>query len=142
MTAMTANNPNNRSEGVIQEFPMIAADIIYEGALVSIDDPDTDGGALPAGDVAGQHFAGVCTHEADNVSGSAGDEVVRVDISGAAVVLAGTGFDANDIGVEVFASDDQTVAKSTTNSIPVGKIIEYISATSVRVKLYPFTGIA
>lgn len=143
MTAMAANNPNNRGVGKIQEFPVVAADIIYEGALVSIDQPDTDGAALPSGDVAAQMFAGVCVEEADNSAGAKGDINVRVDISGATVILVTSGMNAEDIGVEVMTADDQTVEKAaaSTNNQAVGKIVEYISATSVRVKLYPFGGI-
>ena len=40
-----------------------------------------------------------------------------------------------DLGASVNVSDDQTVAKSTTNTVACGKVAEFISATEVGVDI-------
>ena len=136
MVAMVANDPNRRGDGKIETFPVEAGAHIFDGAIVAIVNPDTDGYLTPAADTLNQQVVGVAVEEADNTGGADGDEEVRVRIDGAIVLCVGAGFDVHDVGVQVYATDDQTVTKVVGSAVFVGKIAKFVSATSVWVKLH------
>ena len=67
--------------GTINEVPVIAGDIIYEGAAVG---DNGSGYARPL--QAGDYFYGFAEQNADNAAGAAGDVKVRVRTQGAVQV--------------------------------------------------------
>jgi len=99
--------------------------ILYEGAIACYDANDE---LLPGADTAGLQFAGILTGPTvDNTDD--GEECIVDPLT--PYHAAGTGFAAGDVGTAVFVSDDNTVAKSTTNKVWAGNIIEVVSSTEV-----------
>lgn len=129
MAALTAPRAMQRGQGVILAYKTVASTLVYAGALVS--KVTASGLAKNAGDNTGEVLLGV----ADKTSKSTATKV-RVYKNGV-FRFFGTGFVQADIGLNVYASDNQTVAKTTTNSVLVGRICEVISATEVYVILTP-----
>jgi hypothetical protein len=119
-------------EPCFNDFPMVASDIVYEGAAVG-DAADagtgTDGYAHPidASDV----FLGFADSKADNSSGAAGAINCRVRQRGA-VSLAVTGVTGtSDVGATVYCTDDNTFTLTASGGIAIGKIIRHVSSTTV-----------
>lgn len=137
MTALSADritkHRSNSGGPTIMEFPC-AVDILYEGGIVAI---NTSGYAAPASDTSGVFVVGIADEHVDNSGGSAGDKTIRVR-SGEEYNLAATGTVAQaSVGDIFFAADDQTVDDTTTNSVRVGYVSEYVSATNVWVFIPP-----
>lgn len=111
--------------GDLNSLPMMAVDIIYEGAAVGIEAASGNARPLNAGDA----FAGFCIQKADNTTGAAGDVRVQVKTHGE-VQLPVTNVAATDIGKPVYASDDDTfVLTATTLSCNsyIGKVKRFVS---------------
>jgi len=110
---------------------------IYKGAMVGLD--ATSGYARPL--VAGDTFAGVAYHEADNtIAGhSAGGIRVRLH-QYVDVVHALAGVTESDIGASVYASDDGTLTLTASGNSLVGKVIAVETTNTARVRLQPFIG--
>lgn len=141
MTALAANRGDVGLDfGPTVRIGVVASDIIYRGALVSV---NAAGFLKPAADAAGDIFVGVALEQADNSAGAAGDVDCLVGIGGGLITLAHTagGQAQANIGDEVGTDDDQTVdaAAGLVNNIFCGRIIKVNSATSVVVALYPFS---
>lgn len=130
MAALTDSIEVLEKDGIIHDAP-VAVDIIYRGAIVMY---NTAGFLAPAATGAGNIFAGISEEEVDNSGGSAGDVNCRYKKEGS-YLLTGSGLVQGDVGEYVYASDDQTITKTSTNNPIVGQIIEYVSATQVWVKL-------
>lgn len=130
MAVLTSSINVEEKDGVVHAAP-VAVDIIYRGALVMY---NTAGFLAPAATGAGNIFAGVAEEEVDNSGGSAGDKKCRYKKEGC-YLLTGAGFVQGDVGDSVYASDDQTITKTSTNNPLVGQIVEFVSATQVWVKL-------
>ena len=132
MAALTANVDRKEKEGKLLASPVVASDIIYQGALVK---HNAAGYLAPCAVEAGAVFAGVAYEKVDNSAGLAGEKSCKVEKYGA-YLMSGAGFSQADVGSEVRASDDNTVQTGAlADSQPVGKIVEYISATQVRVRI-------
>lgn len=101
MTTLAANTPRAYELGDKNRFPVIASDIIYEGAAVGL--VDASGHARPLD--SSSKFVGFAEAEADNSSGSAADINVRVYTRGR-IQLSVTGAVITDVGQPVFATDD------------------------------------
>jgi hypothetical protein len=86
-----------------QRIPVIAADIIYEGAAVGL--VDAPGHARPLHPRTASRVRGV--HQADNSAGAAAAINVRVIESGK-IQLAVSGAVITDVGQPVYATDDDT----------------------------------
>lgn len=121
MTTLAADKQRPVEGGNRNEFPMIAADIIYEGAAVGL--VAGTGHARPL--VLGDKFAGFAESQADNSSGAAADINVRVYESGK-IQLAVTGAVITDIGQPVYATDDDTYGFSGGSFI--GFVHRFVSA--------------
>jgi len=134
MAALAKDRNTVYKEGAELAYKVAASTKIYAGSLVCL---DASGYAVPGADTAGIVFVGVAQEYISNSSGADGDKVVRVRRKGA-FELTGASLAITDIGTAVFVSDDQTVAKSTTNSVACGKIADFISATSVYVDIDRF----
>ena len=133
--AITVDTDYKRQEGRSRAYKAGAVKI-PEGALVAL---NTSGFAVNAADTVNFVFAGVCRKAVDNSAGAAGDldcivwaeGIVEMDFSGAAVQA--------NVGQKAFMVDNHTVAlaATTTNDVLVGRIVEVISASVVRVVLAP-----
>jgi len=108
--------------GDLNSLPMVATDIIYEGAAVGIEAASGNARPLNAGDA----FAGFCIQNADNATGSAGDVRVQVKTHGE-VQLPVTNVAITDIGKPVYASDDDTFVLTATSNSYIGKVKRFVS---------------
>ncbi|OIO70885.1 MAG: hypothetical protein COS35_06520 [Zetaproteobacteria bacterium CG02_land_8_20_14_3_00_50_9] len=125
-----ANTPER--DGALVSAPVAAATIIYAGSMVAL---NAAGNAVPAADTAALKVLGRAESQVNNAAGAAGDLKVtvkrgtfRFKNSGTAALAAG------DELTNALVEDDGTVAKTSTNSIVAGKIIE-IDASGVWVEI-------
>ena len=130
MTALTESNARDAKDSKLVPYGVLTNKIIYRSALVML---DAAGFLQPCTQLVGAVFAGVSRDEVDMTGLTSGDykalvetkDAFYVNIAAAAVV---------NIGDIVYALDDNTVELvATLNSVPVGKIIEVVSATKVLV---------
>jgi hypothetical protein len=129
MTTLAVNKPRAFELGERNELPVIASDIIYEGAAVGL--VDGTGHAQPL--AAGNRFAGFAEAKADNSSGSAADINVRTIKSGE-VQLAVSGAVITDVGQPVYATDDDTFVFSPVGGVFIGFVKRFVSAGIVVVE--------
>lgn len=123
MTTLAANSPRSFELGTRNAFPVIASDIIYEGAAVGI--VDASGHARPL--VAGDRFAGFAEQKADNASGSAA--AINVDvIESGKIQLAVTGAVITDVGQPVYATDDDAFGFTPVAASFIGFVHRFVSA--------------
>ena len=130
--AVTANQKitarNQRSRVGV---PVASSKHIYQGTMAFI-----ASGYLT--DVSGatgtNQLAGIVIDEKDNSSGSNGDLTAEVYEEGS-FLLTGSGFAQSDVGSKVYASDNYTITKTSTNNSPVGRIDEFVSSTQVMVQI-------
>ena len=123
MTTLAANTPRAFELGEFQDYPVIAADIIYEGSAVGL--VDGSGHAQPL--AAGNRFVGFCYAKADNAAGLAAAINVRV-VSSGRVQLAVTGAVITDVGQPVYATDDNTFGFTPVGGAFIGKVSRFVSA--------------
>lgn len=110
--------------GDVNELPVIAADIIYEGAAVGIVSASGNARPLVALDV----FAGFALQNADNSAGAAGAVRVRVRKRGS-VQLPVTGVvTTTNAGAKVYASDDNAFTLTSTGNSYIGRVLRVVSA--------------
>ncbi len=126
MTTLAKNAVRNFELGNSNDLPVIAGDIIYEGAAVG---ENGSGYFRPL--AAGDNFAGFALRKADNsaVGAAAGDVNVNVIQKGKIEldVIGVTG--VTDEGSNVYASDDATFTLSSTSNSVIGKIVRHVSGT-------------
>lgn len=128
MTTLAANKPRAFESGRANTLPVIASDIIYEGAAVGMVVGTGHCQPLAAGNV----FVGFAERKADNASGAAA--AINVDlIKSGQVQLAVTGAVITDVGQPVYASDDDTFAFTPTG-VFVGFVKRFVSAGVVVVE--------
>ena len=132
MTTLAADKPRTIELGEFNDVPMIASDIIYEGALVGY---NTAGNARPL--VAADPAIGFATLKADNAAGLAGAVYVRVRMKGR-IELAISALALADIGKKVYASDDDTFTLTATSNSYVGRVVRWI-ATGKGIIEYDFS---
>ncbi len=125
MATLAANSPRAYEVGDINEIPVIASDIIYEGAAVG---DNASGYARPL--AAADPFLGFAEEKVDNSAGAAGALSVRVKERGkiAASVTGVTG--VGDVGTAVYMSDDDTFTLTSTSNSLVGKVARHVSGTN------------
>lgn len=130
--ALSANKEVQEQQGIKISMPVKAAVSIFKGAIVKI---AADGFAAPMEAEVGAYLAGIAESVADNTSGASGDLNVDVKTEGS-FLLDGAGFSQASVGDDVYASDDETISDTQgANEIKVGKIVKYVSATQVWVKI-------
>jgi len=129
MTTLAKNKPRGYGLGTINEIPMIASDIIYEGAVVGI--VAASGHARPL--VAGDAFAGFAERLADNSAGLAAAINVRTNRSGV-IELAVSGAVITDVDQPVYATDDDTFVFLPTGATFIGFVRRFVSAGVVMVE--------
>ncbi len=122
MTTLSADKPRTFGLGDMSDFPVIASDIIYEGAAVG---ENASGYSRPL--VAGDPFQGFAVQQADNSGGSAGDITVRTQAEGVAILyISGVAITAND-QAPVYASDDDTFTLTAGSNTLIGNVRRWIS---------------
>jgi hypothetical protein len=125
MTTLAANKPRAFELGDVNELPMIAADIIYEGAAVG-----DNGSGLARPLVAADPFLGFAMRKADNSAGAASALRVMVKEVGLIEVAVVGASSAADVGEAVYASDDDTFTLTSTSNSAVGKVARWVSGTT------------
>jgi len=128
MTTLAQDNARDFELGDVNELPVIAADIIYEGAAVG-----DNGAGYMRPLVAGDQFRGFAESKADNSAGSAGDKNVRLKTKGK-VKLTISGVAITDVGKPVYASDDNTFTLTRGSSSLVGKVYRYVTTNTAIVE--------
>ncbi len=125
MTTLAANSPRHYELGDRNAFPVIASDIIYEGAAVG-----DNGSGLARPLAAADPFMGFAEAKADNSAGAASAINVRV-LERGKIELAVTGVTgAGDVGSSVYASDDDTFTLTSTSNTLIGKVARHVSGTT------------
>lgn len=132
MTTLAADKRRAMELGTINEIPVIASDIIYEGAAVGV--VKASGHARPL--ASGDRFAGFAEAKADNSAGAAAAINVRVCECGK-VQLAVAGAVITDVGQPVYASDDDTFVFTPTG-VFVGFVHRFVSSGVVIVAFDAF----
>ena len=131
MATLTADQPRVMEHGygpVFNELPVIASDIIYDGAAVGL----SSGNCRPL--VGGDTFVGFAEKKVDNSAGSAGDKdvllrtmgIVELDVAGVTGV--------SDHESIVYASDDNTFTLTSTSNSKIGRVHRWISGTKCMVR--------
>ncbi|MEO8153568.1 MAG: hypothetical protein ABI605_10900 [Rhizobacter sp.] len=125
MTTLAANKARAYEIGDNNALPMIAADIIYEGAAVG-----DNGAGLARPLVATDPFLGFATRQADNSAGAA--SAVRVELKQRGEIeLVVTGVaSADDVGVTVYAADDDTFTLTSSGNTAIGKVVRWVTGTT------------
>ena len=125
MATLTTNVARDYQLGEREDYPVVAADIIYQGAAVG---ENGSGYARPL--VAGDAFLGFAYEKADNADGSAGDVLVNVRPASRVVLdVVGADITSND-RVAVYASDDATFTTTSTANSLIGYVSHWISGTT------------
>lgn len=114
MTTLAADAPRDYFQGDFHEYPVIAADIIFQGAAVG---DNASGYARPL--VAGDPFRGFAQLKADNTAGAAGNIFVRCRTRGD-IRLAISALAITDVGKDVYASDDNTFTLTAGSNTRIG----------------------
>ena len=131
MTTLAADAAVVDVLGARNSVPIIAADIVYEGAMVG-DNAAGYGRPLTAGD----KFRGHAVEKVDNAAGAAGDKNITLRSGRYKLEVALVGL-ITDVGQPVYASDDATLTFSAPSNSYVGVISRYVSATKMEVEFRP-----
>jgi hypothetical protein len=136
MTTLAADKARISVLGTINELPVIASDIIYEGAAV--------GAVIGTGHVrpltSVDKFVGFAERKCDNSTGAAAAKNVRVVESGK-IVLSVSGAVITDIGQPVYATDDDTFVFLPTGGVYIGKVERFVSSGVVEVAYDAINGV-
>jgi hypothetical protein len=123
MATLAVDKPRPTQLGEQSDVPVIASDIIYEGAAVGV--VDASGHARPL--VGGDRFAGFAMNRCDNSAGAAAAKNVKTLESGKAQ-LAVTGAVITDLGQPVYATDDDTFVFNPVGGSFIGYFDRFMSA--------------
>lgn len=123
MTTLSVNKGRTMELGNVNEFAVVASDIIYEGAAVGI--VTASGHAQPLNP--SDQFVGFAEEKADNSAGAAADINVRVLKTGA-VRLPVSGAVITDVGLPVYAQDDDTFSFIKTSGVFIGFARRFVAS--------------
>lgn len=129
MTTLANDTPREYGLGDFNEIPVIAADIVFEGAAVGV--VEASGHARPL--VGGDKFGGFAAKQADNSLGAAAAINVKAWMKGM-VQLAVSGAVITDIGQPVYATDDNTFVFLPVGGTFIGYVRRFVSAGVVLVE--------
>ena len=125
MTTLATNKArvyHSAGNPIREEYPVIAADIIFQGAAVG-ENASGYSRPLAAGDV----FQGFAVAKADNAAGAAGDIRVTVEQKGFITLpITSLAITSND-RAPVYASDDDTFTLTATSNSLIGYISRWVS---------------
>lgn len=124
-TTLAVDKSRDFELGDFNDVPVIASDIIYEGAAVG-DNGTNAFRPLTAGD----RFAGFAVAQADNSAGAAGAINARVRRKGR-VQLPIASIDVTDLGKPVYASDDNTFTLTESTNSHIGKAVRFVATGTV-----------
>jgi hypothetical protein len=111
---------------VFNDLPVVASDIIYEGAAVG---DNASGYMRPLS--GGDPFRGFAARRVDNSSGSAGDKSVLLRSNGIVSLAVTSAAAVTDVGAIVYASDDDTFTLvGGTGKTAIGKVHRWVSSTT------------
>ena len=121
MTTLAADKPRDFFLGEMAEYPVIASDIIYEGAAVG---ENASGYARPL--AAADPFLGFAQRTVDNSTGAAGAKNVVVKRKGVIKLpISSLAITAND-RPKVYASDDDTFTLTATSNSLIGTVLQWV----------------
>ncbi len=123
MTTLAVDTPRTYEVGTRNHLPVIASDIIYEGAAVGV--VPASGHARPL--AAGDEFGGFCVQKADNSSGSAAAINVEV-VDAGRIQLSVSGAVITDKSQPVYATDDNTFTFSPVGGVFIGFVHRFVSS--------------
>lgn len=132
MPALMQPHETHEREGLIIAYPVKANAKIWKGALVCV---DNTGYLVPASDTANLRFVGVAFESVDNTGGVNGAKRYRVVKRGSFVYNRSGSYAQADIGTTVRATSDNEVAKTSTNNIVVGTVVELLDGNRVRIRI-------
>lgn len=136
MATLTADVQRDKILGDINEIPIIAADIIYEGAAVGV--VIGTGHAQPLTSV--DKFVGFAETKCDNSAGAAAAKNVRV-ISKGSVKLAISGAVITDVAQPVYATDDNVFVFTPVGGVYIGMTKRFISSGYMEVDFDAVMGV-
>jgi len=134
MADITERKANtDRQDGQVLSF-LMGVEEIFEGALVAI---NAAGYAVNGGDDANAVVVGIADESVDNSAGSNGSLSIKVRRSGVFTFNAAWSAAQADVNTLVYASDNQSVdlVGTTTNDVLVGRVVEVLSSSKVRVDI-------
>lgn len=120
--------------GKTDEFLMAASTTIYKGAYVML---DANGLAVPAAAAAGAH--GIIGVALETVTSDASNPSY-IAVQWGEMYILSSGMAQARVGEFAYASDDETAvadASAATNTLALGQIKKYVSATKVLVDVDP-----
>ena len=123
MTTLAADALRNYELGDVQEYLVIASDIIFTNAAVGV--VDATGHARPLN--AADRFVGFAERKADNSTGAAAAKNVRV-IKAGQIQLSVSGAVITDVGQPVYATDDDTFVFLPTGGVFVGIVSRFVAS--------------
>lgn len=134
MSDLTVKRDVRRQPGEVFSLEVEESTKILEGALVSA---NAAGYAVNAADIANTFFIGVADETCDNSAGADGAKKVKIRCGGIIDVAVSDTISQANIMDPVYVVDNQTVglAATTTNDVPVGRIVKFVSANKARVAL-------
>lgn len=132
MSTLAADNPRvfeTGQDNQLDELPIIANDIVYDGAAVG--ESSTTGTYRPL--AGGDTFGGFAVAQCDNTGGSAAAKRIKVYRKGV-VRLTVTGVsDRTSVDNAVYATDDDTFTLTASGATQIGKVKRWISGSIVLV---------
>jgi hypothetical protein len=138
MTTLAVDAPMQKVQGFLGSIPIVANDIVYEGAMVG-----ENGAGYGRPLTAGDKFVGHCITKVDNTlsgplakAGAAGDLNIRLMVGRYRLIVALVGV-ITDVGRPVYASDDATLTFVAPANSFVGVVTRYVSATQMEVEFRP-----
>lgn len=130
MTAVTADIETNSRPGDIVSYPVAANTNIYKGTMVKL----SSGYAASMTKAASLVFVGIAIEGVDNSSGAAGDKNVRVARRGIhELTMASAAI--TDVGSVVYALDNATVTKTSTDATKTGKAVKFENSGKIFVDI-------
>lgn len=117
MSTLTMGRSRLEEMGAQNEIPVVAADIIYQGAAAGVVKDSGHARPLSLGD----KFGGFAISQCDNSLGAAEAKSVKV-LSKGKIKLAVAGAVITDLGMPVYASDDDTFS-----FVPTGVFVGFVS---------------
>lgn len=121
-TTLAANKPRAYEQGERNHLPVIASDIIYEGAATGV--VAASGHARPLS--GGDRFGGFAVAKADNSAGAAAAIYVETVKSGE-IELSVSGAVITDVGQPVYATDDDTFTFNPVGASFIGFVKRFVS---------------
>lgn len=128
MTTLAVNSPRVYEGGDVNEFPVIASDIIYEGAAGGLVYASGHARPLTSADV----FCGFAEEKSDNSTGAAAAIKARFKRKGT-IKLSVSGAVITDFGQPVYATDDDTFVFLPTGAVFIGFVRHFVSSGVVTV---------